>query len=128
MPLSRLKDQSLLRSAAYINGQWHASGHNFEVTDPGSGQPIAKVANLGAVETSLAIDAAEAAFPGWRAQTARARETILRRWYDLIQENKEDLATLITAEGGKAYAESLGEVADGKSRRTTAPPRRVSVA
>ena len=111
MPLSRLKDQSLLRSAAYINGQWHASGHNFEVTDPGSGQPIAKVANLGAVETSLAIDAAEAAFPGWRAQTARARETILRRWYDLIQENKEDLATLITAEGGKAYAESLGEVA-----------------
>lgn len=111
MPLTRLKDQSLLRSAAYINGQWHASVQNFEVTDPGSGQPIAKVANLGVVETSLAIDAAEAAFPGWRAQTARARETILRRWYDLIQENKEDLATLITAEGGKAYAESLGEVA-----------------
>ena len=111
MLITRLKDTSLLESAAYINGQWHEAGRFFDIVDPGTGEPIAKVANLGARETNMAIDAAESAFPAWRNQTARARDTILRRWYDLIQENKEDLATLITAEGGKAYTESLGEVA-----------------
>ena len=111
MLITRLKDTSLLQSAAYINGQWYEATRFFDIVDPGSGEPIAKVANLGAHETSMAIDAAESAFPAWRNQTARARDTILRRWYDLIQENKEDLATLITAEGGKAYTESLGEVA-----------------
>jgi succinate-semialdehyde dehydrogenase/glutarate-semialdehyde dehydrogenase len=111
MLITRLKDTSLLQSAAYINGQWYEATRFFDIVDPGTGEPIAKVANLGARETNMAIDAAESAFPAWRNQTARARDTILRRWYDLIQENKEDLATLITAEGGKAYTESLGEVA-----------------
>ena len=111
MLLTRLKDPTLLRSEAYINGQWHATTRCFEVIDPGTGTAIAQVANLGDAETRLAIDAAEAAFPAWRAQTARTRDTLLRRWYDLIQANKEDLATLITAEGGKTYTESLGEVA-----------------
>lgn len=111
MLTTRLKDTNLLQSAAYINGQWHEGKDFFEIVDPGTGKPIAKVANLGAAETYLAVDAAASAFPAWRAQTARARDTVLRRWYDLIQENKEDLATLITAEGGKTYAESLGEVA-----------------
>lgn len=111
MPITRLKDTSLLQSAAYINGQWYQAERFFDIVDPGTGESIAQVANLGADETRMAIDAAESAFPAWRNQTARARDTILRRWYDLIQENKEDLATLITAEGGKAYTESLGEVA-----------------
>jgi succinate-semialdehyde dehydrogenase/glutarate-semialdehyde dehydrogenase len=108
---SKLKDPSLLRSTAYINGQWLASEHDFDITDPGSGQVIAKVANLDQDATRLAVDAAASAFPSWRKVTARARDTLLRSWYELIQANKEDLATLITAEGGKTYAESLGEVA-----------------
>ena len=111
MPLTRLRDPSLLRADAYINGQWHRGPTGFDVKDPGNGTLLSKVANLGAAETKLAVDAAEAAFPAWRSQTAKARSNILRRWYDLIQDAKEDLATLITAEGGKVYAESLGEVA-----------------
>ena len=111
MPLTRLKDSSLLRSDAYINGQWLRGQRTFDVSDPGTGQLLGQVANLGADETKQAIDAAEAAFPAWRAQTAKARATILRHWYDLIQEAKDDLATLITAEGGKVYTESVGEVA-----------------
>lgn len=111
MPLTRLKDSSLLRSDAYINGQWLRGQRTFDVSDPGTGQLLSQAANLGAAETTLAVDAAEAAFPTWRSQTAKARAAILRRWYDLIQEAKDDLATLITAEGGKVYAESVGEVA-----------------
>lgn len=111
MPSIPLKDPSLLKTAAYINGQWVESGRTFAVTDPGSGETLANVSNLDAAMTCQAIDAAEAAFSGWRQETARTRDTLLRRWYDLIQANKEDLATLITAEGGKAYTESLGEVA-----------------
>ncbi len=108
---SKLKDTSLLKSAAYINGQWMTSEHCFEVTDPGTGQMIARVANLGAEDTRQAVDAATNAFPSWRKESARNRSSLLRRWFELIQANKEDLATLITAEGGKTYTESLGEVA-----------------
>jgi succinate-semialdehyde dehydrogenase/glutarate-semialdehyde dehydrogenase len=111
MPLTRLNDSSLLRSDAYINGQWLGSQNRFVVADPGNGQLLGNVSDMGAVETRLAIDAAEAAFPTWRAQSAKTRSAILRKWYDLIQAAKEDLATLITAEGGKVYTESLGEVA-----------------
>ena len=111
MPLTRLNDSSLLRSDAYINGQWIESQNHFAVADPGNGQLLGNVADMGAAETRLAIDAAEAAFPAWRAQSAKTRSAILRKWYDLIQAAKEDLATLITAEGGKVYTESLGEVA-----------------
>lgn len=111
MLLNRLKDPSLLRTSAYINGEWIESKQSFEVRDPGTGQLLSQVTNLGEVETRMAIDSAESAFPAWRAQTPRTRDTILRRWYDLIQGAKEDLATLITAEGGKTYTESLGEVA-----------------
>lgn len=111
MPLTRIKDRSLLQTGAYINGQWIATGKTFAVRDPGTGKTLAEVCNAGADETGLAIDAAEAAFPGWRAQTARARATVLRRWFELIQVHRDDLATLITAEGGKPYAEGVGEVA-----------------
>lgn len=111
MPLSRIKDRSLLQTGAFINGQWIQTGRTFPVRDPGTGETIAEIADCGTDQTHLTIDAAEAAFPAWRAQTAKARSNILCRWYDLIQEAKDDLATLITAEGGKVYAESLGEVA-----------------
>ena len=111
MPLSRIKDRSLLQSGAYINGQWVHTGRTFTVRDPGTGKALAEVCNAGADETRLAIDAAEAAFPAWRSQTAKVRATALRRWFELIQENADDLATMITAEGGKPYAEGIGEVA-----------------
>ncbi len=111
MPLNRIKDRSLLQTGAYINGQWIHTGRTFSVTDPGTQQVIAEVCNAGAAETLKAIDAAEAAFTLWRAQTARLRSNVLRRWFELIQEHRDDLATLITAEGGKPYAEALGEVA-----------------
>jgi succinate-semialdehyde dehydrogenase/glutarate-semialdehyde dehydrogenase len=111
MPLSRIKDPTLLQTGAYINGQWVITGKTFPVRDPGTGKTIAQICNAGAAETRLAIDAAEAALPGWRCQTARVRANALRRWFDLIQAHRDDLATMITAEGGKAYAESVGEVA-----------------
>lgn len=111
MPLTRIKDRSLLQTAAYINGAWISAERTFAVTDPGTGQSIAEVANGTAAETHQAIDAAAAAFVLWRAETARQRSNLLRRWFELIQEHREDLATLITAEGGKPYAEALGEVA-----------------
>ena len=111
MPLSRIKDRSLLQSGAYINGQWVQTGRSFPVRDPGTGEIIAEICNAGVSETRQAIDAAEVAFTGWRNQTARVRTTALRRWFELIQENRDDLATMITAEGGKPYAEGIGEVA-----------------
>lgn len=111
MLLTRIKDRALLQTGAYINGQWLDNGRRFSVTDPGTGQTIAEVCNAGAAETLQAIDAAATAFTSWRAQTARTRSNVLRRWFELIQEHREDLATLITAEGGKPYAEALGEVA-----------------
>jgi succinate-semialdehyde dehydrogenase / glutarate-semialdehyde dehydrogenase len=111
MPSIQLKDPSLLRSAAFINGQWVSNEASFPVLDPGTGEIVAHVANLDGEKACRAVDAAEAAFATWRKETARTRDTLLRRWFDLIQANKEDLATLITAEGGKTYLESLGEVA-----------------
>ena len=111
MPLSRIKDRTLLQPGSYINGQWVTTGHTFAVRDPGTGKTIAEICNAGAAETGLAIDAAAAAFPAWRAQTARVRATALRRWFELIQKHRDDLATMITAEGGKPYAEGVGEVA-----------------
>ena len=111
MPLTRIKDRALLQTGAYINGQWLENGRRFSVTDPGTGQTIAEVCNAGTAETLQAISAAETAFISWRKETARSRSTILRRWFELIQAHREDLATLITAEGGKPYAEALGEVA-----------------
>lgn len=110
-PLSRIQDETLLQTGAYINGAWHQNGRQFTVTDPGTGNEIARICNGGADETQLAITAAEAAFPAWRRETARNRSTILRRWFELIQSHRDDLATLITAEGGKPYAEAIGEVA-----------------
>ena len=111
MPLSQIKDRRLLQTGTYINGQWVQTGSTFPVTDPGTGQIVAEVCDSGAAETLRAIDAAATAFTSWRTQTARSRSNSLRRWFELIQENRDDLATLITAEGGKPYAESLGEVA-----------------
>ena len=115
--MSFLKDSTLLRQSAYINGAWAGadSGRSFPVSNPATGVIITQVADCGAAETGRAIAAAEAALPGWRAKTAAQRGAILRRWNDLILENVEDLALLMTLEQGKPLAESLGEVRYGAS-------------
>ena len=113
----QLKDSSLLRTQAYIDGAWIDADdrRSFEVRNPADGVSIASVPDLGATETRRAIAAAEAALPGWRARTAKERTAILRRWFELIMANQEDLAVLMTSEQGKPLAEARGEVAYGAS-------------
>ncbi|MFM7026156.1 MAG: NAD-dependent succinate-semialdehyde dehydrogenase [Limnohabitans sp.] len=114
-PLALLKDPTLLKTDALINGQWIASSRRFEVTDPATGLKLAEVANLGAAEAEQAIAAANAAWPAWRSKTAKERSILLRKWFDLLIAHTEDLARLMTAENGKPLAESRGEVAYGAS-------------
>jgi succinate-semialdehyde dehydrogenase/glutarate-semialdehyde dehydrogenase len=110
-----LQDPSLLRSQAYIDGAWvdADSGETFAVTNPATGELVAEVARVGAAETARAIAAADRAMQDWKKQPAKARAGILRRWFDLMMANQEDLAIIMTAEQGKVLAESRGEVAYG---------------
>ncbi|WP_304621862.1 NAD-dependent succinate-semialdehyde dehydrogenase [Rhodoferax sp. PAMC 29310] len=114
-PLSQLKDPSLLKTDALINGQWFAGSTRFDVTDPATGQKLADVANLGPVEAEAAIAAANAAWPAWRSKTAKERSLILRKWFELLMANQDDLARIMTAEQGKPFPEAKGEVAYGAS-------------
>jgi len=112
----QLKDPSLLRTDAYINGKWVAgNGKRFAVTNPANGAVIAEVADLGADEITAAIDAATPAQRAWARKTAKERAMILRKWYDLIMANAEDLAVILTAEMGKPLAEAKGEIVYGAS-------------
>ncbi|MGE1153944.1 NAD-dependent succinate-semialdehyde dehydrogenase [Pseudomonas kitaguniensis] len=113
----KLEDLKLLREQGFINGQWvDADDHGrFNVTNPANGEVIAQVSSLGHSETARAIAAAHAALPGWRAKTAKERSAVLRRWFDLILANQEDLARLLSWEQGKPLAESRGEIAYGAS-------------
>jgi succinate-semialdehyde dehydrogenase / glutarate-semialdehyde dehydrogenase len=115
--MSFLKNADLFRRQAFVNGQWLAaeSGPTFAVLNPANGDELARVADCGPAETHAAIAAAHAALPDWRAKTATARAAILRRWHDLILENADDLALLMTLEQGKPLAESKGEVRYGAS-------------
>jgi succinate-semialdehyde dehydrogenase/glutarate-semialdehyde dehydrogenase len=112
-----LKNPSLLREQAYIDGAWVAAadGGTFPVTNPADGSLVANVPQLGVPETKAAIEAANAAWPAWRSKTAKERAAILRCWYDLVVANKDDLAAIMTAEQGKPLAESAGEVMYGAS-------------
>jgi succinate-semialdehyde dehydrogenase/glutarate-semialdehyde dehydrogenase len=113
----QLKDPTLLRQQAYIDGQWSDAdnGATLAVTNPATGEQLGTIPLMGAAETKRAIAAANAAWPAWRKKSARERAIILRKWNDLILENTEDLAQLMTAEQGKPLAESRGEVAYGAS-------------
>jgi succinate-semialdehyde dehydrogenase / glutarate-semialdehyde dehydrogenase len=113
----RLKDTSLLRSLAYIDGHWQGavSGKRFAVTNPADGTILAELPHMGAVETKVAIEAAHAAWAGWKARPAKERSQILRKWFDLIMAHQDDLALILTAEQGKPLAESMGEIAYGAS-------------
>ena len=114
-PLSLLKDPSLLKSQAFLNGQWANSQQQFSVNDPATGMELGKVANCTAQQAEQAIETANAAWPAWRETQAKARANLLRRWYELLMANIDDLARLMTAENGKPLAESRGEVAYGAS-------------
>ncbi len=109
----QLKDLSLFRQQCYIAGQWcdAADGATLPVNNPATGEMLGTVPKMGAAETRRAIEAAGEAFPAWRAKTAKERAGILRRWFELMMENQEDLAVLMTAEQGKPLAESTGEIA-----------------
>ncbi|WP_291990188.1 NADP-dependent succinate-semialdehyde dehydrogenase [Candidatus Accumulibacter sp. ACC007] len=109
----KLSDSTLLRQLCYINGQWAAadSGRSFAVINPASGEQLATVPEMGADETRRAIEAARVAQPAWRARTAGERAKVLRRWFELLLANQEDLAQLMTAEQGKPLAEARGEIA-----------------
>ncbi len=102
-------------NAALIGGEWVTSKDTFPVIDPATGTEIARVPNLGAAETTKAIDAAAAALPAWSKKTAKERAQILKRWFDLVIADTELLAQLMTAEQGKPLTESRGEVAYGAS-------------
>ncbi len=114
-PLAQLKDPTLLKTDALINGQWVAGGSRFDVLDPATGQKLADVANLGPADAEAAIAAANAAWGAWKNKTAKERSNILRKWYDLLMANQDDLGRLMTAEQGKPLPEAKGEVAYGAS-------------
>jgi len=116
-PLALLRDPSLLKTDALINGQWVAGreGRRFDVRDPATGLKLADVANLGPTDAQEAIAAAQAAWGAWRAKTGKERSNILRKWFDLLMAHQDDLGRIMTAEQGKPYAEAKGEVAYGAS-------------
>ncbi|MBK8073011.1 MAG: NAD-dependent succinate-semialdehyde dehydrogenase [Ramlibacter sp.] len=114
-PLDALHDPSLLKTDALINGEWVKGESRFDVHDPSNGVKLADVANLGPVEAEAAIAAANAAWPAWRSKTGKERSIILRKWFDLLMANQEDLGRIMTAEQGKPFAEARGEVAYGAS-------------
>ena len=108
-----LTDPRLFREQCYIDGAWvgAGSGGAIDVDNPATGETIGTVPRLGRTETRAAIDAAARAFPAWRRKTAKERAAVMRRWFDLMMANQEDLARLMTTEQGKPLAESRGEVA-----------------
>jgi succinate-semialdehyde dehydrogenase / glutarate-semialdehyde dehydrogenase len=110
--LAKLEDATLLRELCFVDGGWAAadSGAALEVKNPATGDKLGSVPDMGAAETRRAVAAAAAALPAWRARTAKERAVIMRRWFDLMIENQEDLAIIMTAEQGKPLAESKGEI------------------
>jgi len=113
----QISDQSLLKTQAYVDGQWidADSGEKLAVLNPANGEIIAEIAKCGTAETRRAIEAAEIAQVSWRKKSAKERAAILRRWFNLMMEAQEDLAQILTAEQGKPLAEARGEIAYGAS-------------
>ena len=114
-PLALLKDPSLFKTDALINGQWLPGSSRFDVLDPATGRKLADVANLGPLDAEAAIAAANAAWPAWRNKTGKERSIILRKWFDLLMANQDDLGRIMTAEEGKPLPEAKGEIAYGSS-------------
>lgn len=114
--IPQLDDRNLLRQAALVAGIWvEPNADAIEVCDPATGELVGRVPRLGAEETRAAIEAARVAQPGWAGLTAKERSQILRRWFDLVIANKEDLGRILTAEQGKPLREAIGEIVYGAS-------------
>ncbi|GAB5587134.1 hypothetical protein Unana1_02034 [Umbelopsis nana] len=113
----KLKDPSLLRNSAFINNKWVNAKNNetFVVIDPATGEEIGKVPDMNVEDTKEAIDVASGAFKIWSNKTAKERHDVMKKWYDLMMANQEDLATILTWENGKALAEAKGEIVYGSS-------------
>ncbi len=112
-----LKDASLFRQQCYIDGAWGDAdgGATIDVTNPANGETLGTIPKMGADETRRAVEAAERAWPAWRAKTAKERSAIMRTWFNLMIENQDDLARLMTLEQGKPLAEAKGEIVYGAS-------------
>src|SRR3569832_2291427 len=113
----KLKDETLLKAAAYVGGAWVPAGNGgrFAVRNPATGEELAQVADLDAADAQKAIAQALIAWRGWRAKTAKERAGLMRKWFELIMANQEDLARIMTAEQGKPLAETRGDVGNGDS-------------
>lgn len=111
----KLNDPTLLETRAYVNGQWIESGTTFPVLNPANGEKLADVADLDVSDVSRAVDHAYNAQVSWKAKTGKERGAILRKWHDLMLENIDDLAAILTAEMGKPLAEAIGEIMYGAS-------------
>jgi succinate-semialdehyde dehydrogenase / glutarate-semialdehyde dehydrogenase len=109
---AKLKDPTLLREQAFIGGAWQSAADNaaLDVHNPATGEKVGSVPRLGTAETRRAIELANASWPSWRARTAKERAVILRRWYELMMANADDLALILTTEQGKPLAEARGEI------------------
>src|SRR5436190_23921321 len=107
----QLRDPKLFRQACYVDGAWVAGRATIDVDNPATGEIVGSVPKLGAAETRTAIAAAAHAFPAWRSKTAKERAYVMRRWFEFMMANQDDLATLMTTEQGKPLSESRGEVA-----------------
>lgn len=112
-----LHDSSLLKTKAYINGQWvdANNGEVIAVVNPATGETVATVPNMGQAEARDAVAAAQASQKAWQAKSAKERSKILRHWFDLLMQHQDDLATILTLEQGKPLAEAKGEIAYGAS-------------
>jgi len=113
--MDRLYDSQLVKTSSYINGRWHGSLSDVAVNNPATNEIIATVSNAGIVETTLAVEAAKAAFKPWSKKSADERSRLLRNWYHLIMDNVDDLARILTLEQGKPLSEAKGEIAYGAS-------------
>ena len=111
----KLKNKKLLTGKAFVGGQWLDGSKSFEVTNPATGEGVAEVTDLDVAAVQKAIQAADEAFPAWAAKSAKERAACLRNWFELIVENADDLAAILTAEQGKPLFESKGEVLYGAS-------------
>ncbi|NCU68796.1 MAG: aldehyde dehydrogenase family protein, partial [Candidatus Fonsibacter ubiquis] len=105
-----IKNKSLIINKCYVNGSWVGSEKILKVFNPATGNLISELPNFGKKETANAIDAAEVAFRSWSKLTAHERSKILKKWYDLVIENQDDLAIIMTTEQGKPLSEAKGEI------------------
>ncbi len=109
----KLSDTELLRNHSYINGSWHASENQFEVTNPATGEVVIQVSDATSAEAELAIKSAKDALPAWAAKSANERAQLMRKWFDLMMAHQDDLGLILTTEQGKPLAEAKGEIAYG---------------